>query len=54
MKPYECDVCGRACSRTHRLWAYGTETIACDACAGYEPEAYDELPDPLLTEESEP
>ena len=49
---YECDVCGRQCSRIHYCVAYGTETCACDDCAGYEPEAYDEEPDPLLTDDA--
>lgn len=42
-----CDVCGRFCSRTHRLVAYGTDTICCDDCFGYDAEAYGEAPDPL-------
>ena len=45
---YSCDICGRACSRTHELQAYGLDTIACDDCADYEWEAYDEPADPLL------
>ena len=40
---YQCDVCGRITLRTHHLVAAGgTDTIACDDCAGYDAEAYGE------------
>lgn len=45
---YECDICGRACSRSHAMVAYNMDTICCDDCAGYEWEAYNEDPDPML------
>ena len=45
---HECDVCGRKCSRIHHGEAHGMDCSACDECAGYEPEAYDEEADPLL------
>jgi hypothetical protein len=55
---YECDCCARACSRLHHCVAYGTDTSACDFCAGYDWEAYGEDADPLLVpdqhERSEP
>jgi hypothetical protein len=53
MNPFECDCCGRKCSRLHCCVAYGTDTAACDDCAGYDAEAYGEDADPLLTEEAE-
>jgi hypothetical protein len=48
MTIYQCDCCGRLCSRIHRLQAYGMDCSACDDCAGYEWQAYDEDADPLL------
>ena len=48
MMTYSCDVCGRQCSRIHTFGCYGMDTAACDDCAGYEWEAYDEDADPLL------
>jgi hypothetical protein len=48
MTPYDCDVCGRKCSRTHALVTYGTDTVCCDNCASYDWDAYGEDPDPLL------
>jgi hypothetical protein len=45
---HQCDVCGRHCSRIHQGMAYGMDTSACDDCWGYEWEAYDEEPDPVL------
>jgi hypothetical protein len=48
MAPYDCDVCGRACSRIHHCVTCGTDTSVCDFCAGYDWNAYDEGPDPLL------
>lgn len=50
MTIYECDCCGRSCSRPHRLIAYGLDTLACDECAHYDWEAYDEDEDPVLQE----
>lgn len=44
----QCDCCGRRASRLHRLVCYGTDTAACDECAGYDWEAYGEDRDPLL------
>ena len=38
----QCDCCGRHPDRLHHLVAYGTDTAACDACSGYDAEAYDE------------
>jgi hypothetical protein len=40
----QCDVCGRYAHPLHfvHLIAYGIETYACDACTGYDPEAYDD------------
>ena len=49
---HSCDVCGRPCTRIHHCVAYGTDTAACDDCAGYEPADYDEQPDPLLTDDA--
>ena len=48
MNIFECDVCGRKCSRIHHCVTCGTDTSACDDCAGYEWDAYGEDPDPLL------
>ena len=48
MAAYDCDCCGRKCSRTHALVAYGMDTVCCDDCAGYDWDAYGEDPDPLL------
>jgi ribosome-binding protein aMBF1 (putative translation factor) len=48
MNIFECDVCGRKCSRIHHCVTCGTDTAACDDCAGYEWDAYGEDPDPLL------
>jgi len=45
---YQCDCCGRFCSRIHTCQQYGMDTSACDDCAGYEWMAYDEDADPLL------
>jgi ribosome-binding protein aMBF1 (putative translation factor) len=45
---HECDLCGRQCTRLHHFEAYGLEGRACDDCANYEWEAYDEPADPLL------
>jgi ribosome-binding protein aMBF1 (putative translation factor) len=47
---YQCDECGRHCSRPHRLQAYGMDCLVCDECADYDWEAYDEEPDPLLVD----
>ena len=52
MTIWQCDCCGRACSRIHHFVAYGCDTSCCDECAGVEPEAYDEEPDPLLTDDA--
>ena len=52
MQTFECDCCGRKCSRVHYCVAYGTDTAACDDCAGYDWAAYDEQPDPLLTDDA--
>lgn len=48
MSAYSCDTCGRLCSRTHRVFAYGMEAVCCDLCVDYDHDAYDEDPDPLL------
>lgn len=48
MTIYECDCCGRKCSRIHHCVAYGTDTSACDLCVEYDWEAYDEDADPVL------
>ena len=45
---YQCDCCGLMCSRTHKLIAYGTDTICCDDCCGYDYAAYDEPADAVL------
>ena len=45
---YQCDVCGRQCSRIHCSVVCGTDTTACDDCAGYDWEAYDEDEDLTL------
>lgn len=45
---YQCDCCGRMCSRIHRLVAYGTDTSACDDCMDYDYAAYDEDRDFVL------
>jgi hypothetical protein len=42
MTPYDCDCCGRRCSRTHVLVAYGMDTVCCDNCADYDWNAYGE------------
>ena len=48
MQIYQCDVCGRHCSRIHHGEAYGGDVSTCDDCAHYEWEAYDEDADPML------
>lgn len=45
---YQCDVCGRHCSRLHKFVACGLEGASCDDCYQYDTSAYDEDPDPLL------
>ena len=45
---YQCDVCGRFCSRIHHTEAYGMDCSACDDCYDYDYEAYDEPADPVL------
>lgn len=45
---YQCDVCGRQCSRIHCSVVCGTDTAACDDCAHYDWEAYDEAADSVL------
>jgi hypothetical protein len=52
MSFYHCDSCDRLCSRIHRATAYGMEGSFCDACYGYDPEAYDEPPDHVLAEQA--
>lgn len=53
MTIYECDCCGRSCSRIHHcVAAGGTDTSACDECYGYEFAAYGEAPDPLLVKDA--
>lgn len=43
-RTYDCDCYGKATpSRYIRLcWAFGTETFACPACRGINPEDYDD------------
>jgi hypothetical protein len=45
---YQCDCCGRECTRIHHCVTCGTDTSACDFCASYDWAAYDEDADPLL------
>jgi len=48
MSSYDCDCCGRACSRIHHLVAYGGDVDCCDDCCSYDWEAYGENHDPVL------
>jgi hypothetical protein len=38
----QCDCCARFTDRLHYCVAYGLDTAACDQCARYDAEAYDE------------
>lgn len=50
----QCDCCARMTNRLHRGFWCGIETAACDLCAHYEWEAYDEEPPLFLDEMPDP
>ena len=52
-RTWQCDGCGKFCSRTHNAVSCGCEGTFCDTCFGYDWAAYDEAPDPVLHPELE-